>query len=329
MERTKSGGLAWKIAAVVFAITFFVAAALILLHIWEEKQNQFAGTDPQNSVITFEGKDYVPRDGIESYLILGLDKFEGSTAVDSYNNDKQADFLMLFVLDNNAKTCTAVHINRDTMADVAILGVGGERIDTVKKQIALAHTYGNGKKVSCRNTKDSVEDLLLDVHIQHYVSFTMDSVAAMNDLVGGVEVVVLDDFSGIDETLVKGEKVMLNGEQALRYVRTRAGLEDSSNTTRMVRQQQYINALYEKLLSRMQIDEEFSIKLVDTMDEYVVYDSSNQKMQKFAEKLDDYEFLGIRDIAGQSKLGAEYMEFYPDENSVLQTVVELFYKPKE
>ena len=41
----------------------------------------------------------------------------------------------------------------------------------------------------------------------------------------------------------------LQGEQALRYVRTRYGLEDSTNSTRMARQQQYINALYAKALS--------------------------------------------------------------------------------
>ena len=39
-------------------------------------------------------------------------------------------------------------------------------------------------------------NFLMDVKIDHYISLTMDSVAVMNDLVGGVEVTVLDDFLG-------------------------------------------------------------------------------------------------------------------------------------
>ena len=74
----------------------------------------------------------------------------------------------------------------------------------------------------------------------------MDAVPVFNDLVGGVEIEVLDDFTGIDDTLVKGKTVTLMDEHALHYVRTRKDLEDSSNSTRMKRQQQYINALYEK-----------------------------------------------------------------------------------
>mgnify|MGYP000585160404 FL=1 len=68
----------------------------------------------------------------------------------------------------------------------------------------------------------------------------MDAVPILNDLLGGVEVTVLDDFSGIDDTLIKGETVTLHGDHALTYVRERYGLEDSSNSTRMVRQRQYM-----------------------------------------------------------------------------------------
>ena len=96
----------------------------------------------------------------------------------------------------------------------------------------------------------------------------------------------------------------------------------------MARQQQYINALYDRINSHIEADDEFLVKLVDTMDDYVVYDSSDQKMLKFAEKFDDYEFLGIREIDGESKLGDEFIEFYPDEDSIWEIVIDLFYTPK-
>ena len=55
----------------------------------------------------------------------GLAKYDGEGSADSYNNDKQADFLMLFVIDNDTKQYTAIHVNRDTVAEIDVLGVAG------------------------------------------------------------------------------------------------------------------------------------------------------------------------------------------------------------
>ena len=139
---------------------------------------------------------------------------------------------------------------------------------------------------------------------------------------------MLDDFTGIDDTLVKGETVTLRGEQALRYVRSRYGLEDSTNSTRMARQQQYITALYDKIKQKLESDDEFILHFLTKIDEYIVYDSSDKKMQQFAEKFEDYEFLGIKEIAGETRPGEEFLEFYPDESSLRKLVIDLFYKPE-
>lgn len=85
---------------------------------------------------------------------------------------------------------------------------------------------------------------------------TMGAVPYINDLVGGVPVTVLDDFSGIDDSLVEGETITLKGEQALHYVRIRGGLEDSSNLNRMKRQQQYLESMAEQI---GKLDENFSV----------------------------------------------------------------------
>jgi LCP family protein required for cell wall assembly len=254
-----------KIGVVAVILIFLVVAGLVLLHRWEDSRGKFPEHEVEGTTIEYQGKKYALSENVETFLVLGLDKFEGEGMTDSYNNDKQADFLMLFVFDNDTKKCTAIQINRDTMVAVNVLGVAGNKVDTLTRQIALAHTYGNGRDVSCRNTADSVSSLLKGVKVNHYLSVMMDAVPIFNDLVGGVEVVVLHDFTGIDDTLVKGETVTLMGEQALRYVRTRNGLEDSTNSTRMERQQQYINALYDKTMSRIHGDESFIIEFVDIL----------------------------------------------------------------
>ena len=319
-----------KYSAVVLLLLLVVGTALFLLKNWEKTQGIFPTLSEEETVIEYNGQKYVPDKNVEAFLVLGLDKFEGANDTTSYNNDKQADFLMLLVFNNQKKTTTAIHINRDTMAKVNILAIDGiEVVDTVTKQIALAHTQGNGKGISCRNTADSVSELLYGVPVKHYMSLTMDSVAVFNDLVGGVEVTVLDDFGGVDDTLIKGEKVLLKGEHALNYVRTRYGLEDSTNSTRMERQQQYITALFEKTKECIKNDDEFIVDASVKLSEYMVSDRSVTQLQELAKNFEEYKFEGIKSIEGESKKGEEFMEFYPDNDSIKKLVVELFYEVKK
>lgn len=317
-----------KYAIVACFVVLIISIGMLLLDAWDKHQGKFPNQGVDIETLNHKGEEYVLRENIETFLIMGLDKYHGTSVSDSYNNDQQADFLMLLVFDNDAKKCSAIHVNRDTMTGVNVLGVAGNKIDTVTKQIALAHTYGNGKDVSCRNTADAVSELLLGMRVNHYISLAMDSVMVMNDLVGGVEVTVLDDFTGIDETLVEGQTVTLFGEQALHYVRTRRGLEDSSNSTRMKRQQQYINALFEKYTQCVEEDEEFIIDASLAMSDYIVSDRSVTQLQKLAEKFNEYEFVGISDFSGESVVGEQFMEFYPDKDSITEIVIDAFYEPK-
>lgn len=319
-----------KYAAVILAAILLVSAGLFFVRIWENRQSQFSGYESENAStnLQYKGDEYELKNDIETVLILGLDKFEEVNA-ESYNNDKQADFLMLLVIDHVNSSCTALHINRDTMAKMDILGVAGDRVGTVEKQIALAHTYGNGKEVSCRNTADAVSDLLMNIQIDHYVSVTMDAVSVYNDYIGGVEVTVLDDYTGIDETLVEGEKITLMGEHALNYVRTRYGLDDSTNSRRMVRQRQYIEALYEKTLLQMDNNENFAVDAGVKLADYIVSDYSGNGLQYLAEQISDYRFVEICELEGRTVQGEEHIEFYPSEASIEETVIKLFYELKD
>ena len=320
-----------KYVAILLGVIFLIAAAFLFLHLWENRQGAYPTVQTEDDVLTYDGREYVPNDRVETFLLIGLDRYENSSVSASHGTGVQADFLMLLVFNNETREATALQINRDAMTKVNKLAIGGTAVvESYTAQIALAYNYVNddNERIRCRNTIDSVEYLLDGVDVDHYFALTMDAVAASCDAVGGVEVTVLDDFTGIDDTLVKGQTVKLTGDQALRYVRTRYGMEDSSNNARMERQQQYINALYKQIISNINADSGFVVKLVDAVDDYVVYDSSDRRMQQLIEKFDEYEFLGVRDLEGETKVGDEFMEFYPDEESVRKTVIELFYTPK-
>ncbi len=328
MKKTDKKASDKKALLLVLVCIVVVCSALLVIGIWENQQN-YVGEQLTEEASSVDSVGYELNKNIETVLVMGLDKFSEDIDTSSYDNDQQADFLMLFVLDNQNKTCKALHINRDTMAEMNILGIAGKEVGTITQQIALAHTYGNGQNVSCRNTAKAVSNLLNGIEITHYVSVTMDAVPAYNDLVGGVTVEVLDDFTNIDSALIKGEKVTLKGEQALTYVRNRYGLENSTNSNRMVRQRQYIDELYRITREKTKEDESFVLDAWGKMAQYTVSDCYEQDLLQIYEKVSGYEFLGTEKIEGKSVVGERFMEFYPDEEALKELILELFYIPKE
>lgn len=260
--------------------------------------------------------------------MIGLDKTEPIEASESYNNNAQADFLLLAIFDETKETTTILHINRDTMAEIPVLGVNGQLAGTMTGQLALSHTYGSGLQDSCMNTVNAVSDFLYGIKINHYVAMTMGAVPYINDLVGGVPVTVLDDFSGIDDSLVEGETITLKGEQALHYVRNRADLEDSSNLNRMKRQQQYLTSMAKQV---EKLDDDFSVSTqqVATIAKYIISDCSIDTLSRMAEQFVDYPLQEMQDVQGEAVRGEEFIEFYPDEEKLAEQVLELFYEVRE
>jgi len=318
-----------KIGTALLAIVLLFSTVMFLFSVWERYFGRYSGNEwLTEDGLTYNGEDYVLRDGIESLLVLGLDTYS-DTVPESYNNNKQADFLLLLVMDTKSGTCQGIHINRDTITDMNVLGVSGNRIDTVQQQIALSHTYGNGREVSCRNTANAVSNLLCDVPIDHYLSVTMDAVPVYNDLAGGVTLELLDDFTSIDPQMQEGETMTLSGQQALTYVRARKGLEDPSNSRRMARQKQYLEALYERSRQCVAEQDDFVAKAALAMTDYLVSDCSGNKLESLLSRYAEQPLDTIRSIDGELVQGETFMEFYPDTDSLMQTVIACFYEPAE
>ncbi len=316
-----------KGAIVVLSLIFVISAIALAINVWDENNGKYETSESgSDTVLEHDGKKYDRRSDIETFLIIGLDKFSEDINNTSYENDQMADFVTLLVVDNQNKKWEAIQFNRDTIVDCNDLGVAGHVISTEKKQLALAHTQGNGKEVSCRNVADSVSKLLYGVNISNYISLTMSAVEKYNDMVGGVEVEILDDFTGVNDELVKGTVMTLNGKQALSYVRERKGMEDSSNESRMKRQRQYLKALYEKSLKSSKENENFIKESAASIAEDAVSNLSSGKLENLLKKLSEYEFVELHHLEGESKVGEKYMEFYPDEDSLKELVISLFYK---
>ena len=322
-----------KVVLISAIIIAFLAATLILVGILDKNYGIFPEQMQEDKVLEYKGEDYVLRKDVETFLILGLDKMSQDTKGDSYNNNQQADFLVLMVFDNSAKTYSAIHINRDTMAEIEVLGLAGNKVGTVNSQIALAHTYGKGGSISNANTAKAVSKLLKNIKVNHYMSVTLDAVPIMNDLVGGVTVEVLDDFTDADTGLVKGETVTLTSEQALTYIRERQGTGEKTNVSRMKRQKQYIESMRDEIEKCIENDSEFLSDAVLKISDYMESDCSATRLQSIGKRLKSYEFVGLKEIEGEAKTvesdDGAHIEFYPDEDKLMQMVVGLFYEIKK
>ena len=286
-------------------------------------------TAAEGDVLLYDGGRYIKNDAIETVLLMGLDKFESQTGGDIGGvNGQQADMLLLLVLDRSTGTCTPLHINRDTMCTIYQLDALGEPFMPLNGQICLAHAYGSGGRDSCRNQVRAVSELLYDTPIDHYASVTMDAVGIINNLVGGVTVTVLDDLSALDEALVQGETVTLQGDQALTYVRARMGLADPTNLNRMKRQQQYLTALQQKFTQELAENEDLSRQIVTAVSDDMVSDFTVNALSSFVDMATTYTFTPIREIAGEPVYSEDRSpEFYADEDALYQMVVDLFYLP--
>lgn len=321
-----------KVLAVLLAAALLVGVFFVGLFHWEAQYGKVANNgeqEPESSGLYLNGVYYAPKKNLETVLLIGVDKFADQTKAQSYNNSQQADFLALLVLDRENKRHTTLHLNRDTMTQIPVLGVRGESAGSITGQLALAHTYGSGGKDSCRNTVDAVSALLYGVNIDHYIAFTMDAVGQVNDLLGGVTLTMLDDLTSISPEMRQGERVTLTGDMALAYVRTRYGLEDSSNLRRMERQRQYLTALAAAISEKTSADDTFLIKVLESISTYMTSDCTANQLSQLYERWESYADDGIRTVEGSAVEGEEFMEFYPDETALKPLVAELFYTSAE
>lgn len=303
------------------------------LQAWDDRQSVTAvssggatsdhRTAPELKEITYKGKTYRQKADVESYLFLGIDQMGKAVGTQSYIAGGQADTQMLLVLDNEAKTWQVLQINRDSMVEVPVLSMLGTVAYTIRQQIALAHAYGNGREQSCENNVLAVSMMLDNQPIDGYFSLNMGGVGILVDLVGGVTLTVTSDFSAIDPTLIEGQTITLNGEQAFEYVRSRQNVDDQTNLARMARQRQFLTAFEEQI---RQQDPEFAVTAYDALYEYIITDIPNGTAVDIADRLKQYEKRPILTIDGENTVEDGYWAYYLDEDSLQQTVLQLFYE---
>lgn len=273
--------------------------------------------------IRLSGKKYAYYDEIDTYLIMGVDRSE------------MADFLMLAVLNRTDRTYGFLQLDRDTMTEVNLIDETGEGEATADIQLCTAHWYGGTDEMRCENTVTAVSKMLGGLEIKGYYALDMENISALNRLIGGVELELLEDYTYLDPKMKKGKVWELSDSQAYAYVHDRFGVGDETNRSRMDRQRQYMKAMFKKVEDETRKDVNYITGLYKKMKTLTVTDMKAGVVSTAANLIKDGKGNGIHSFDGESKLGQalgdgiDHAEFYPDKESVLEKMTLLYELERE
>lgn len=280
----------------------------------------------QEGVIQYNNKEYQYNNQLNIYLLMGVDTdLTVSERRSSGEEPGQTDAMFLLVADPETMQISVISINRNIMTRIEAFSESGGSLGYYDMQLCLQYAYGDGENLSCSRTVDAVSYLFYNLPIDGYLSVNMGAIPQINDSVGGVEVMVLETLEGNGVTLTKGEQVVLDGQQAYFYLRSRDTEQFDSSTSRLRRQEQYIGNYLKKLNQYSSSDGEKAINIYNSISDYIV---TNMNATDVITELMNYEFDESRmyTVPGETKMGDVYEEFYVDNQEFYKIILDVFYK---
>ena len=214
------------------------------------------------------------------------------------------------------------------MTDVDIYDEYGRYMTTMIAQIAVQHGFGNGMEESCEYQVKAVSNLFYQLPIHGYAAINMSAIPKINDMVGGVDVTVLEDLTKFDKKLVEGEQIHLEGDTAFRYVKCRDTSIYGSSDRRLERQRQYLNAFIKAARNVSSENNNIAIKIFTEISGAMVTNITADEVSYLAPDMINYSFdpTDFKMINGETTRGEFFEEFYVDEEDLFKTIIEVFYE---
>lgn len=296
-----------------------------------ETQEAEESYELQEGQIRYNGKIYQYKDNLMNILCLGIDSRDGIAKEKTPGKAGQADCVILAVLDDEAKTIQLINISRDSMVPVHVYATDGSFVEDRTEQLALQYAYGNGRDWSCQLMEQTVSELFYGLPIHGYCALSMNSIADLNDAVGGVTVTVPEDLAVMQPKLfTAGDTVTLKGDLAYHFVHDRdyKSADIASNNKRIARQKAYAVAFVNQLKQGMKEDMTLPVKLYQTAEKQMVTSIGlDQAVYLCTEYMNSsFDTDNIYTIAGEVTRGEEYAEFNVDDDALYQLILDVFYE---
>lgn len=289
--------------------------------------------DADPDLVWHDGKAYRYNEDLVTILCMGIDQ---RTKVIEQKDDVsgesgQADSIFLVVLDSAARKIKVIAISRDTMTEIPIFDYRGNYIGDAVNHLGLAYAFGNGKETSCQYMVDSVSNLFYGIPINGYAAFHMETIAKINDAVGGVTVTIPEDMTKADPSMEKGTTMTLDGRKAYTFVRWRDTTIDNSNNLRIARQKQYILNFFRQALEAVRKDYTLPVNLYQEFEEEMVTNIALDNAVYLITEASNMTFHedSLTILKGDAGRGSVYDEVYVDDDALYELILETFYIQEE
>lgn len=257
-------------------VLIFISSFLVFLLIiggiyFYVSKSRMVDTD-FNKTIT-ENPDLKPPDPTESpvvnVLIMGVD-------------EARSDVMMLASFNKDNNKMTMLSIPRDTRVDIP--GYGYDKINS-----AAARKEGTALSM------ETVSNML-NIPIHHYIKVDFKGAEKIIDILGGVTVDVpinmnYDDPAQNLSIHIKKGRQLLNGANAVKFVRFRSGYPDQ-DLGRIKAQQQFAKAFIEKITSPSVLPK--ALSLVNAMTRCTKTNMTDGEIASYALKLKDIKLDEVK-----------------------------------
>lgn len=295
----------------------------------------FLSSDSRKTVIA-GGSVYEQKEDVTTILLLGIDKretLENETGLPADNG--QSDMIWLIVADHRKKQIRILTIPRETMANVEEHHSDGST-QNVYEQICLQYAYGTTPQEGCSLTAEAVKNLLEDAPVDHVCAVSMGAVTRLVDAVGGVDIVMSNNYSIPDENwehfieYEAGSTVHMDGETAYRFIHYRDVEHLYTNLDRMNRQQDFLTAFTAALKETIKSRPWKILGLLKELKPYYYTDLSFVEMLRLAATALSANISEIEriQIPGTETHVGRYDQYLPDQEKLREMMLEIFYEKK-
>ncbi|MFD7594893.1 LCP family protein [Kitasatospora sp. NPDC059812] len=230
-------------------------------------------------------------------LVLGTDSRQGLGR--EYGNEGSvghADTTLLFHISKDRSNATAISIPRDLMVPIPECQSGsGKKIPGSARDMFNNSLGQEGRDPGC--TWKTVEKMT-GIRVDHFVQVNFEAVKTLSSAVGGVEVCAAKDINDKDSHLKmsKGRHVV-QGDEALAFVRTRHAVGFGGDLTRIPLQQQFISSMIRKIKSDDTLTSPSKLyKLADAATKALTVDSGIGSVDKLKDLALDLSKVDTKNI---------------------------------
>lgn len=319
------------VLVVLFIIAMIAAGfALFVNHSIAQGRRKFEDSmqqmiDQSGSTIEHDGVSYRLNENMVTVAFIG---FDGRTVNGSSGDQTtgQSDTVMVLALNADTGKSTCILVPRDSWVDVDTY-IAGSYSGQQKMQICLQYTYGSSNEESSQLVAQCASRVLSGIPIDYYFTLNVEGVGSLADAIGGVRLTPVKSVEKYD--IHEGEETTLNGRRAQEYVQYRDYHVDISTLERQERQLSFIKAFANQVLTAASGD---PAKLISLYQTALQYTWTNLGMEEFSymasimakHGASDFE---IKTLEGEFSSQNGHAVLYLDQDSVKQTVLDVFYSP--